>query len=146
MVSVNECSDISWLLYSNSTISNYDPTNEEGRPDSSANHRKKPTYQAKKPLSQWKGLGVPNFYLATLEGCSVGKVPSVFFGKEPAVSTAGNVQVQPFRHEPLPFDPKHQRASMVRMKRDVLYLKYMLFVTPLCCVCPLCHNFSKISR
>jgi len=38
-------------------------------------------------------------------------VPSIFFDKESAVSTAGNVHVAAFHHNPLPNDPAHRSAS-----------------------------------
>jgi len=69
------------------------------------------TYMTRKPASKWKELQVPDFYLKTLEGCSTGHIPSMFFEKEPAVSTAGNIQVSPFHDKPLPTDPTHRSAS-----------------------------------
>lgn len=69
------------------------------------------TYMTRKPASKWKELKVPDFYLKTLEGCSKGHIPSVFFEREPALSTAGNVQVSPFHNKPLPTDPAHRSAS-----------------------------------
>lgn len=73
--------------------------------------RRHRTYITKKPASKWKELKVPDFYLKTLEGCSTGHIPSAFFAKEPALSTAGNLPVSPFHKKPLPTDPAHQSAS-----------------------------------
>jgi hypothetical protein len=73
---------------------------------------KRPTFNSKRLPSHWKDLHVPDFYLTTLKGCSTGHVPSVFFEKQPAVSTAGNVEVEAFHVKPLPTDPKHRTTSM----------------------------------
>ena len=73
--------------------------------------QRRTTYMGRKLASKWKKLEVPDFYLKTLAGCSTGHIPSAFFEKEPAVSTAGNTQVSAFNHHPLPTDPAHRSAS-----------------------------------
>ena len=73
--------------------------------------KQRKTYIGRKPASKWKKLEVPDFYLKTLEGCSTGHIPSAFFEKKPAISTAGNTQVLAFHRNPLPLDPDHKSAS-----------------------------------
>ena len=66
-----------------------------------------------KPLSKWKGLKTPGFYLTSLPKGSTGSVPSKFFQKTPSmmVSTDGHQLVSAFVNKPLPNDAQHLSAS-----------------------------------
>ena len=76
-------------------------------------HFRPTTYLHKKPLSNWKGLKTPGFYLTSLPEGSTGSVPSKFFQKAPSmmVSTDGHQLKSAFVNKPLPNDAQHLSAS-----------------------------------